>query len=65
VVSPNIQNDDLLKAIEMAIAATAIEQAIANTQSEEERKRSLPTQLAVSLVMCFDSAQHKFAFRPF
>jgi hypothetical protein len=50
-VSPEIQNADLLKAIEMAIPATAIEQAIAKTQSEEERKRSLPAQLVVSLVI--------------
>jgi hypothetical protein len=38
-VSPEIQNADLLKAIEMAIPATAISQAIANTQTQEERKR--------------------------
>ncbi|WP_414579709.1 IS4 family transposase [Anabaena sp. CCY 9402-a] len=35
----------------MAIPATAIEQAIANTQTQEERKRSLPAQLVVSLVI--------------
>lgn len=51
LVCPDIQNGDLLKAIEMAIPATAIEQAMANTQSEEERKRSLPAQLVVSLVI--------------
>lgn len=44
LVSPEIQSSDVLKAIEMAIPATAIEQAIANTQSQEERKRSLPSQ---------------------
>ncbi|MBD2536680.1 hypothetical protein H6G97_48510, partial [Nostoc flagelliforme FACHB-838] len=37
--SPEIQNTDLLRAIEMAIPATVIEDAIANTKSEEERKR--------------------------
>jgi hypothetical protein len=36
LVSPDIQNADLLKAIEMAIPATAIEEAIANTQTQEE-----------------------------
>ncbi len=51
LVCPDIQNGDLLKAIEMAIPATAIEQAMANTQSEEERKRCLPAQLVVSLVI--------------
>ena len=50
-MSPEIQSGDVLKAIEMAIPATAIEQAIANTQTEEERKRSLPAQLVVSLVI--------------
>ncbi|AUB42317.1 Transposase, IS4, N-terminal [Nostoc flagelliforme CCNUN1] len=50
-MSPDIQNTELLKAIEMAIPATAIEQAIANTKTEEERTRSLPAQLMVSLVI--------------
>jgi hypothetical protein len=45
LVSPNIQNSDLLKAIETAIPAFVIEEAIANTQTQEERKRSLPAQL--------------------
>jgi hypothetical protein len=51
LVSPEIQSSDVLKAIEMAIPATAIEMAIANTQSQEERKRSLPSQLVVCLVI--------------
>jgi len=51
LVCPGIQNNDVLKAIEMAIPAEAIEQALANTQSEEERKRSLPAHLVVSLVI--------------
>jgi hypothetical protein len=42
LVSPDIQNADLLKAIEMAIPATAIEEASANTQTQEERKRFQP-----------------------
>ena len=50
-MSPEIQSSDVLKAIEMAIPATAIEMAIANTQSQEERKRSLPSQLVVCLVI--------------
>jgi hypothetical protein len=36
-VSPEIQTADFLKAMEMAIPATAIEQAIAKTQSEEKK----------------------------
>ncbi len=50
-MSFDIQNTELLKAIEMAIPATAIEQAITNTKTEEERTRSLPAQLMVSLVI--------------
>jgi hypothetical protein len=33
LVSPDIQSEELLKAIETAIPVTAIEQAIANTHS--------------------------------
>jgi len=51
LVSPNIQSGDLFKAIETAIPAMEIEQAIANTQTQEERKRALPAQLVVSLVI--------------
>lgn len=50
-MSPDIQTEELLKAIETAIPVKAIEQAIANTQTEEERKRSLPAQLVVSLAI--------------
>lgn len=46
-----IQSDDLLKAIETAIPATAIEQAIATTKANEERHRSLPAHLVVGLVI--------------
>ncbi len=48
---PVIQSADVLKAIEAAIPATAIEQAIAKTKTAEERKRSLPAQLVVCLVI--------------
>ena len=51
LVYPDIQSSDVLKAIEIAIPAFAIEQAIANTKTEEERRRSLPAQLVVSLVI--------------
>ena len=50
-MSPNIQSGDLFKAIETAIPAMAIEQVIANTQTQEERKRALPAHLVVSLVI--------------
>jgi len=51
LVSPDIETGDLLKAIEMAVPAFAIEQAITNTRKQEERKRALPAQLVVSLVI--------------
>lgn len=47
----DIQSDEVLKAIETAIPAEAINEAIANTQTQEERKRSLPAELVVSLVI--------------
>lgn len=51
----DIQSGDVLKAIETAIPAEAISEAIANTQTKEERKRSLPAELVVSLVNCNES----------
>lgn len=47
----DIQSGDVLKAIETAIPAEAISKAIANTQTKEERKRSLPAELVVTLVI--------------
>lgn len=46
-----IQSKDLLKAIETAIPATAIEQAIATSEANEARNRSLPAHLVVCLVV--------------
>ncbi|MDZ8082653.1 MAG: hypothetical protein RMX35_26765 [Nostoc sp. DcaGUA01] len=39
LVSPDIQSNDVLKAIETAIPAFAIACLIANTKTEEERRR--------------------------
>ena len=50
LVSPKIQSTEIFKAIEMAIPATAIEQAITKTKVEEKRHRALPAQLVVCLV---------------
>ena len=46
-----IQSNDLLKAIETAIPATAIEQAVTTSKASEERNRSLPAHLVVCLVI--------------
>lgn len=51
MLSPRIQSNDLLKAIETAIPATAIEKAIATTKAAEQRNRSLPAQLVVCLII--------------
>lgn len=47
----DIQSGDVLKAIETAIPAEAIKEAITKTQTQEERKRALPAELVVSLVI--------------
>ncbi len=46
LLSPNIQSGEIFKAIETAIPTEAIEQAIAKTQAQEERNRSLPNSRA-------------------
>jgi hypothetical protein len=46
-----IQSNQLLKAIETAIPATAIEQAVTASKASEERNRSLPAHLVVCLVI--------------
>ena len=51
LLSPTIQSSDVLKAIETAIPPMAIEQAIAKTKAGEQRRRSLPAQLVVCLVI--------------
>jgi hypothetical protein len=51
LVSPKIQSTEIFKAIEMAIPATAIEQAITKRKVEEKRHRALPAQLVVCLVI--------------
>ena len=51
LISPVVESGSVLKAIETAIPSDAIEQAIANSQAAEERKRALPTHLTVCLVI--------------
>ncbi|MBD2005103.1 transposase domain-containing protein [Trichocoleus sp. FACHB-40] len=50
-MSPKIQATEIFKAIETAIPTQAIEQAIAKTEVEEERYRSLSAQLLVCLII--------------
>jgi hypothetical protein len=42
LISPAIESGRVLKALETAIPAGAITQAIADTRSNEERKRAIP-----------------------
>ena len=49
--SPVIQAGEILRAIEVAIPPQAIEQAVADSQAQERRTRSLPAHLVVSLVI--------------
>ena len=51
LVSPKIPSREIFKAIEIAIPASAIEQAITKTKVEEKRHRTLPAQLVVCLVI--------------
>jgi hypothetical protein len=51
LVSAKIQSTEIFKAIETAIPATSIEQAIAKAKVGEERHRSLPAQLVVCLII--------------
>ena len=51
LVSPQIPSTEIFKAIEIAIPASAIEQAITKTNVEAKRYRTLPAQLVVCLVI--------------
>ncbi|GAB1545470.1 hypothetical protein NUACC21_81460 [Scytonema sp. NUACC21] len=43
LISPVVELGSVLKAIETAIPSDAIEQALASSKADEDRKRSLPT----------------------
>ncbi len=51
LLSPQVESGRVLKALETAIPTEAIEQAIAQTNSNEERKRALPSHLVICLVI--------------
>jgi hypothetical protein len=51
LISPQVESGTVLKALETAIPTEAIEQAIAQTRSHEERKRALPSHLVICLVI--------------
>ena len=49
--SPKLKNSEIFKAIEMAIPSTEIEAAILKTKAKEKRRRGLPSQLVVCLIV--------------
>ena len=51
LISPVIESGAVLKALETAIPTVAIEQAIGDTDSYQERKRALPSHLVVCLII--------------
>jgi hypothetical protein len=51
LISPQVESGTVLKALETAIPTEAIEIAIAQTHSHEERKRALPSHLVICLVI--------------
>ncbi|MCW5319103.1 hypothetical protein GTQ43_37465 [Nostoc sp. KVJ3] len=50
LISPVVESGTVLKALETAIPAEAISSAIAQTQSNEERRRALPSYLVICLL---------------
>ena len=51
LISPVINSAEVLTALQTAIPAEAIDQAIGHTNSQAERNRALPTPLVVCLVI--------------
>jgi hypothetical protein len=51
LISPQIESGTVLKALETAIPTEAIEIALAQTHSNEKRKRALPSHLVICLVI--------------
>ena len=51
LISAQIESGTVLKALETAIPTEAIETALAQTHSSEERKRALPSHLVICLVI--------------
>lgn len=51
LINPIIESSEVLKAIETAIPAEMIEQAIGETSSQQQRQRKLPSGLVLSLVI--------------
>jgi hypothetical protein len=51
VISPSIEPGDLLSSLDIVIPQETIAQAIEQSNSQHQRKRSLPTHVVVALVI--------------
>ena len=51
LLSPVVESGSVLKALETAIPAVAIEQALSETEAREDRKRALPSEVVVCLLI--------------
>ncbi len=54
LVLPKIQSGDLFPALELVMSDQALSEAISNTDSQEKRKRILPTYVIVALVIAMN-----------
>ncbi len=54
LVPPKIQSGDLFPVLELVMDSKAFSQAIAETKSQEKRKRALPTYVIVALVIAMN-----------
>ena len=54
VISPTIQPGELLQAIDTVISPDLLTQAITESQSQQQRKRSLPTYVVVALTIAMN-----------
>ncbi len=51
LITPKIQSGELFPALELVMESKALEEAIASTDSQEKRKRILPTYVVIALVI--------------
>ena len=51
---PIIESGTLLKALETAIPSAAIDQAISNTEAQEQRKRAIPVTSSYLSDYCYE-----------
>ncbi|MBG1266223.1 hypothetical protein F8S12_07250 [Nostoc sp. WHI] len=64
-IAPTVEAELILRAIETVISPEKIVQSLAQTGSVEERKRKLPSQLTVCLVIAMSLwASDSLVYRP-